>query len=262
MSIIDGGQPHIQKGTVIMKKIIAAIMSLSLVFALASCGGDTQTTSSEAEVSSQAPVQNVSSVVSTPESKEEVSSEAPVVDSKNLALKGTAIADGVREAGKEEPNMNDGNTNTLWQSLDKGVETEENESWFGISWEEAQTFDTLFVLWEQAHPTENGFRVEISDDGETWTAVEFTAVRGGTPSDTLIGGLETDKQTDDITLAEAVTTKNVRIVCFTHYTMPENAPEYGGDTKSPTGVYEFEIYNSADLEEEVTSEAADETVAE
>lgn len=254
-----------------MKKLMASLVALALALSLTACGsGETPAASSEAPTPSATPSTPVSSQESVAPPSE-IPSE-PAVESKNLALKGTAIADGERDmdgdgtpdASLRMPHMNDGNEDTLWQSSEKGNETEENPSWFGIVWEEAQTFDTMFVMWEQAHPTENGFRVEISEDGETWTEVEYTAVRGGTPNENITGGLNTDKQTDDITLAEAVTTKYVRIVAFTHYTMPDDAPEAAGNTKSPTGVYEFEIYNSADLEPEEGegTESTDETVAE
>lgn len=247
----------------VMKKILASLMALTLALSLAACG-ETETTNSS-EAPSQTPSTPVSSVkpsepIAPPSIEEEISL--------NLALKGTAIADGDKD-GFVISNLNDGNLSSRWAAAAKDPETEDNVSWFGISWDEAQTFDTMFVLWEQAHPLENGFRVEISDDGENWTEVEFTAVRGGIPDETLTGGLKTDKQTDDITLSEVVTTKNVRIVAFTHYIMPDNAPEYAGDPKNPTSAYEFEIYNSADLEAEEGGETAseeaestDETVAE
>lgn len=245
-----------------MKKLIATILALSVVFAFASCDNTPADASSQTPASSQKPpVSSQAPSVETPSINDSSIEE----ESKNLALKGTAIANGVRDNNETQygmPHMNDGNTLTLWQAAtrEEGLkESEEDPSWFGITWEEAQTFDTLFVLWEQAHPTPDGFRVEISDDGETWTNVEFESVRGGTPNETLEGGLDTDKQTDDIVFAEAVTTKYVRVVCFTYYTMPENAPEYGGDAKFPTGVYEFEIYNSADLETEGEGEASDVT---
>lgn len=239
-----------------MKKIIATLLSLSVVLALASCGGDT-TTSSTASTASTAPT---SSAVSTPDAPTPSPVESkPEVADPNKALSGTAITCGNNaQYGDGESALNDGNVTTRWQAPDiEGGETEDNPSWFGIKWDEAQTFDSMYILWEQAHPAKDGFRIEISEDGETWTSVDFESVRGGNPDDKLADGLASDKQHDTITLDEAVTTKYVRVVCFTAYVAPEGH-EYAGETKSPTSAYEFEIYNSAEQTETTESvEAAE-----
>lgn len=251
-----------------MKKIFATLMALALALSLASCGETKPAeTSSEAPVSSQKPVSS-----QAPVSSVAPPSIAPQEPSLNLAMNGTAFTNGNNSNSNGDHAINDGNVSTRWQAADREegqAESKENPSWFGISWDEEQTFDTLFILWEQAHPDPDGFSIEISDDGETWTEIEFTAVRGGTPNENIEGGLATDGQTDDIILAEVVTTKNIRVVCFTAYVMPEGtASDVVGTTKTPTSVYEFEIYYSVDVEaaeNETASEEAestDETVAE
>lgn len=241
-----------------MKKVIATLLSLSFVLALASCG-DTESTSSVASTASTAPTSSTVSTVSPPassavESTESVASTESTVEVEpggNLALAGTAIADGLHEeyaasAGVALEYLNDGSHSTRWQAAAKDPETEDNVSWFGIQWDEEQTFDTIVCDWENAHPLEDGFRVEISDDGENWEEVDFESERTGTMNETA-GLLESDHQIDTITLDEAATTKYVRVVCFTHYVVPEGL-ENAGNAKSPTSCYEIEISNSADAE--------------
>ena len=266
-----------------MKKIIALIIALALIFALASCSNEPAPVSSE-----EAPASSEAAPASSVEESSEApaSSEAPEIsiapvseeESLNLALKGTAIADSVNENGGYGDGLlalNDGNKLSRWQAAEKAIvpeeatdeekeaarESEEHPSWYGIEWDEAQTFDTLISEYEWAHPLEDGYKVEISDDGENWTAVKFNAVRTGTFND----GQETmdpDHQIDTITLEEAATAKAVRVVCFTYYTVPEGH-ENEGNPKSPTSVYEFEVYNSADVEAaENADETAEDTTAE
>ena len=266
-----------------MKKLFALILALAMLFAFTACGDGNETVSSEIPESSEAPVSSEAA-----DSTEPASSEAPTisiapvseVESLNLALKGTAIADSVNDDpmfGDGLAALNDGSKTTRWQANEKAEvpedatdeekeaarESEENPSWYGILWDEAQTFDTLIADYEWAHPLEDGYRVEISDDGENWTSVAFDAVRDGT-MDEEHGILKGDHQIDTITLKEAATAKAVRVVCFTYYTVPDiDGVENQGNPKSPTSVYEFEVYYSVDVEAaENADENAEETTAE
>lgn len=254
-----------------MKKLLVTLLLLSMTLVMASCGDGTTTTSSG---SSSAGTPSNTQVSSTaPESSEPeisiptVSTNSETLADKyplNLAFQGTAIVDSntVDNAGFTggPAALNDGDLNTRWQSdavKDENgtglLESEESPSWLGIQWDEAKTFDTIVCTWESAHPLEDGFYVEISEDGETWTKVEFTSVRTGTYN----AGQETmdpDKQVDTITLTEAATTKAVRVYCFTYYTVPEGH-EYAGNSKSPTSCYEIEISYSVDVENAENTES-------
>ncbi len=256
-----------------MKKTIALALLLALTLTTVSCDGDTGNTSSRTSsspASSVAPVSTPDPVSSDPVSSDPVSSEPDNSLAEqfplNLSFQGTAIADSNTEdyggfTGGIAA-LNDGDLYTRWQSGavkdENGVgalESEENPSWLGIQWDEAKTFDTIVCTWENAHPLEDGFRVEISEDGETWTKVDFTSVRTGTYN----AGQETldpDRQVDTITLKEAATTKAVRVYCFTYYTVPEGH-ENAGNTKSPTSCYEIEISYSVDVENAENTESTE-----
>ncbi len=231
-----------------MKKLIATLLSLSVVLTLASCGGDTDATSSAA--TSSAPVS--SAAPSTPEAPTPSPVESKVeVSDPNKALSGTAFTSGNNDNSGGDQALNDGNMTTRWQGATTAPESEDNPSWFGIKWDSEQTFDKIVLTWEAAHPEEDGFYVETSEDGENWTKVEFSSERTGNANDE--GVLEPDLQKDTVILDEALTTKFVRIYCFTHYVVPEGF-EYAGNSKSPTSCYEMEIYNTA--EETATTESA------
>ena len=247
-----------------MKKSIAVLAALTLLLSLSSCGGETGNTSSAA---SKAPASSAAPV--SAESREAVSVPTVSIDTRslaeknplNLSFRGTAISDGDHETYSIDfdtvtARLNDGDHNTRWQSVaDTEVneagetvdipEDEEHTSWFGILWEEEKTFDTIVCDWENAHPLEDGFSVEISQDGETWEKVAFTSVRTGTYNDGA-ETLDSDHQIDTITLKEAATAKAVRVFCFTHYVVPEGH-ENAGNTKSPTSCYEIEISYSVDV---------------
>jgi len=270
-----------------MKKIACALLAGAMLLALASCGDNADTSSAPA--SSAAPKSSTPVSSTAPVPSKEVSStpsRSPADDNPlNLAFKGVAIASSTTEdyvsvTGGIEA-LNDGDKFSRWQAgadkkldadgnpvLDengneiKYLEDEEHPTWFGIQWDEAQTFDVITCEWENAHPLEDGFYVETSDDGETWKKVKFTSVRTGTTNDGA-ETLDADHQIDTITLKEPVTAKAVRVYCFTYYTVPEGH-ENAGNTKSPTSCYEIEIYNSADVEAAAlaSAEPTDSTVTE
>ena len=246
-----------------MKKLFASVLAASLLLALVSCGEETP-----AKTSSAAPT--TAPTAAPASSQTEVSVPTVSVDDRslaeqfplNLSFQGTAISDGehatyAAQFNTVTANLNDGDLETRWQSsADTMVDEEGNEidipedeehtSWFGILWDEEKTFDTIVCTWEAAHPLEDGFYVEISQDGEKWEKVKFTSVRTGTYND----GAETldpDHQVDTITLKQPATAKAVRIFCFTHYVVPEGHANEG-NSKSPTSCYEIEISYSVDVE--------------
>lgn len=246
-----------------MKKILAASLSLAMLLAFASCDpdeGGTSSTTSKAGTSSTTPTSSAA----------EVSSEQPVSepedseDSLNLAFKGDPYVDSVSTQytmyTADLLNDGDNSSQSRWQSNAKGNTDGEGNvdpAWCGIVWEEAQTFDMLVIEWESAHPTEDGYTVQISDDGETFTDLEVEAVRTGTFEEDGVT-LNQDHQIDTITF-DPVTAKYVRIYCFKAYV---NA---SGDVKEHPSCYEFEVYNSADLEAAEGGEsqvASDGTVSE
>ena len=246
-----------------MKKILAASLSLAMLLAFASCDPDEGGTSSTASKSGTSSTTPTSSAA-------EVSSEQPVSepdndeDVLNLALKGDPYVDSVSTTYSmytaDLLNDGDNSSQSRWQSNATGNTDGEGNvdpAWCGIVWEEAQTFDMLVVEWESAHPTEDGYKVQISDDGENFTDLEVEAVRTGTLEEDGVT-LNQDHQIDTITF-DTVTAKYVRIYCFKAYV---NA---SGDVKEHPSCYEFEVYNSADLEAAEGGEsqvASDGTVSE
>ncbi len=220
-----------------MKKVLAALLSLSVLFAFCSCGGETDTNSSTPVSSNPASVVSTPAPVSTEEpvsTPEPVSSEEPV-DEKDLVAQGTPIGDSVNEQyGGAIENAFDGNTATRWQSNAKG--NNGDPGWIGLKWDEAKTFDTIYCHWEAAHPAADGFKIQISDDCETWTDVEFESVRTDTEAD--------DNQKDTITF-EPVTAKAVRVLC-------EKAYVGGKGVMELPSCYEMVVSNSADAEVEDT----------
>ncbi len=234
-----------------MKRILTILLACGMLLALASCSGDPAETSS---VASQ--TQTSSSAPAAP--SDEDSSEAPVSseapeeeDSLNLALDGTAYVDSVSTEYPQyvAENLNDGDNTgeSRWQSAayggyetrneDGSYDGEYQEAYCGIQWDEAQTFDTIVIDWETAHPTEEGFHVESSDDGETWEEVEFTNERTGTMTD---GVLDKNHQIDTITF-DPITAKYIRVVCTEAYNCEDGY-------KTKPSCWEFEVYNSADVE--------------
>ncbi len=157
----------------------------------------------------------------------EAPTEAPEVG-ENLALNGTIIVDSVnQEWGGDAANANDGNSTTRWQSNAKGDAGE--DAWIGVKLAEAANIGTIVIDWEAAHPAKDGFKVQISADGETWTDVAFTSVRTGEDAD--------DHQVDTITLTEAANTQYVRVLCQTAYVGGKGAMQY-------PSAYEFEVYEA------------------
>lgn len=130
----------------------------------------------------------------------------------NLAENATAVSssdDGENSAEKAI----DGDEGTMWRTeyiQDPTVTDEEkaNEN-ITLSWNSPQTFDTVKVKWGGGYM--KGYKLQISDDGETWT--DMYEVTSGIASEYR-----------NIRLKEAVTTSHLRLQCITF------------------GAYCFEIY--------------------
>lgn len=130
----------------------------------------------------------------------------------NLAENATAVAssdDGENSAEKAI----DGDEGTMWRTeyiQDPTVTDEEkaNEN-ITLSWNSPQTFDTVKVKWGGGYM--KGYKLQISDDGETWT--DMYEVTSGIASEYR-----------NIRLKEAVTTSHLRLQGITF------------------GAYCFEIY--------------------
>lgn len=130
----------------------------------------------------------------------------------NLAENATAVAssdDGENSAEKAI----DGDEGTMWRTeyiQDPTVTDEEkaNEN-ITLSWNSPQTFDTVKVKWGGGYM--NGYKLQTSDDGETWT--DMYEVTSGIASEYR-----------NIRLKEAVTTSHLRLQGITF------------------GAYCFEIY--------------------
>lgn len=130
----------------------------------------------------------------------------------NLAENATAVAssdDGENSAEKAI----DGDEGTMWRTeyiQDPTVTDEEkaNEN-ITLSWNSPQTFDTVKVKWGGGYM--KGYKLQISDDGETWT--DMYEVTSGIASEYR-----------NIRLKEAVTTTHLRLQGITF------------------GAYCFEIY--------------------
>ena len=145
----------------------------------------------------------------------------------NLALTGTAIADSVSTDYPQNTleHLNDGNKSTRWQSNARGAG--DDPAWCGIAFDEAVTINTVIIEWETAHPSENGFKMQISDNGEAWSDVGFTFERDTSNGD--------DRQVDTITLSVPTTTRYIRVYCFEAFVNGSGAKEH-------PSAYEFEVY--------------------
>ncbi len=96
-------------------------------------------------------------------------------DQSNLALNATAIDSGRGYyAGGSIANINDGDYITGWQygtdCCNNGVLT---NCWAGLDFGALTPFDKIVIDWESGTKcTQDGFAVEYSDDGVTWTSLQ------------------------------------------------------------------------------------------
>lgn len=133
---------------------------------------------------------------------------------------------------KDEANDHEISDASRWQAS-AGGDSEDNKAILGVAWSEAKTFKTLVIYWESARAKTDGYRVETSNTGNEsdWNKIDFTNSRQEKKADGESIGK--DAYVDTVSLANAVTAKYVRVVCFDR------------EGKSNPSIYEFEVYAGA-----------------
>lgn len=151
---------------------------------------------------------------------------------RNLALAGTIIVDSVSSTYSEKDAFyaNDGDTSTRWQSDSAGNGGE--DAWIGVKWSSSVIVEFIVIDWEKAHPAEDGYRVQISDNGSSWRDTPFQVSREG-----VIGE---DHHIDTIYLPDFPDAQYVRVLCETALEVDD--AEHGLLVKEYPSVYEFEVY--------------------
>ncbi len=135
----------------------------------------------------------------------------------NIALGGTA-SDSFHEGDLVASNGNDGNTGTRWGSYGGG-----DTEWFQVAWSDAQTFNTIKLLCENAmnagYAPNLAFEIQVSDNGTDWTTKKHVWGKNAGTNEYIT-----------VVLNENVTAKYVR---------------FQGVKKGQYGYtfYEFEVYN-------------------
>ena len=102
----------------------------------------------------------------------------PAESSGDLALKGTATASSIEEAGFEAGKANDGNASTRWSSLYT------DSQWWQVDLGSAQQVDEVKINWEAAYGAR--YQIQTSTDGKTFTtAAEVTDTGAGVKTTTF-----------------------------------------------------------------------------
>lgn len=136
-------------------------------------------------------------------------------DPMNFSLLGTATAS---FAALPAVNANDGNKGTRWGSYGGG-----DTEWFQVAWSDAQTFNTIKLLCENAmnagYAPNLAFEIQVSDNGTDWTTKKHVWGKNAGTNEYIT-----------VVLNENVTAKYVR---------------FQGVKKGQYGYtfYEFEVYN-------------------
>lgn len=249
-----------------MKKVLAAVLSLTVLLAFASCDPDQGGTSSTASGSGAGTSSSAGGTSTTPVISVEIPSEVEE-EVANLALRDDATYidmntgkasddEGYMEyyAGMENPgNAFDGNAGSAWQLKDKtddGVKMsyEDGQAWIGVSFEEAVAADVIVLKWETGSVTapfaDGGYKIEYTTDGETWQVIEGAEV---VRDDTAIA----ETSVDTITF-ETIEATGFRAVILN-----------GTSTKYAPKLWEFELYAPEEAEGDTASDVdTSETVAE
>jgi len=150
----------------------------------------------------------------------------PVFTGDNIALDATATADSfvTGESGASVPeNMNDGDRSTRWQSASEG--TADEPAWAALAWKKEYKIGAAKIMWTSAYPAKEGFKFQISADGEKWTDTPISVSR------------ETSNRrvTDTVTLTDQPKTKYLRVYCFDN-----------GENKYTPTILEWEVYDMTD----------------
>ncbi|EOU1504346.1 discoidin domain-containing protein [Clostridium perfringens] len=125
------------------------------------------------------------------------------------------ITDGIKDK-PSDPNAKPGNSR--WAS------SRSVPQWIYIDFEEATTFDQVDILWDGAYS--RNYKLEVSNDGETWEEVYATSEGKGNQ--------------ESINLGEDITANYLRVSC------EDTAHEWGN-----VSIYEVEVYDNEN-EENVT----------
>ncbi len=148
----------------------------------------------------------------------------------NLALNGTATADSVNATfGGEASLVNDGDFSTRWQSNAKGSSAD-SPAWLQIELDKAYPLTAIDFYWEAARPSQAGMKLEISEDGNTWTVPEY--IINGREESTYEGNT---LYKDAIDLIGKPTAKFIRVTI--------TAMDAGKESPS---CWEFEVYGESD----------------
>ncbi|MDZ4992914.1 family 20 glycosylhydrolase [Clostridium perfringens] len=118
------------------------------------------------------------------------------------------ITDGVKDK-PSDPNAKPGNSR--WSS-ERSV-----PQWIYIDFEEETTFDQVDILWDGAYS--RNYKLEVSDDSETWREVYATSEGKG--------------EQESINLGEDITANYLRVSC------EDTAHEWGN-----VSIYEVEVYDN------------------
>ena len=108
-------------------------------------------------------------------------------DKSNLALAATAMDAGLAYyGGGSAPSAIDGDAISYWQQNDY-ASIANGDSWLGMDFGEEIAFNDLKIMWESGtKPTEDGYVLQVSADGESWTAIpDASAVYGDTMTATF-----------------------------------------------------------------------------
>ena len=133
----------------------------------------------------------------------------------------------------------DGDTATRWQSKSAG--NDGADAWIGLRFNGAKAVSGLYVDWETAHPSTDGFKIQILNENSEWVDVPFTFTR-----DTSNGN---DHQKDDIMLVNPVTAYGIRVYCFKAFVNDS------GNAKANPSVWEMEVYGVRETRTSLTVEA-------
>lgn len=163
------------------------------------------------------------------------------IQSENLALNKTAEASSVvqnKAAAQRTANFAvDGKTDSRWASnyerSDDPISKEEaDKGWLMLDFGEAETFNEVDILWQEA--LSNDYDIQISDDGINWKTI--ASVKETT-------GYKKGNRQDKITFA-AVSARYVRM-----QSKENSRPTSTGGPAGGLSIWEFEVYNSYDLQE-------------
>ena len=94
----------------------------------------------------------------------------------------------------------DGDLSTRWQS---GATCKDgNNGWLAFEWAEEHTFTRQEIKWEAMRAKQDGYTIQSSDDGTSWTNIPMTNTRKDIGDNCVL---------DEVTFKNPVTTKYLRI---------------------------------------------------